>query len=446
MGGLAAGPSAASKAARTNPKATVTLFEATETVSYGICEAPYAIGGLISEESALVSYTPERLQSEKGISVKTLHRAESINTAKKSLAVRDMRSRSVTEYPYDALILSTGATPRKLGLPGEEHRNVFHLSSREDTLGIIKYIADESPRTAVVVGGGYIGLEMSEALKARGLEVTLVHRGRLPLAGLEQETRERILDELERNGIHFVTNAKVEGLTSRKRGTVTHVLTNRGSFESDLVILSLGVEPNVTLASSARIRLGPNGGIMTDERQQTSVDSIYAAGDCCEVKNVISGKSIYLPLATIASRAGWVAGENAAGGKATFKGVIRAIAVKVFGLEVAQVGISEEEAREAGFSTVCESITSYDIIKLMPGSQRITIRMIIDSESKRLLGANVYGGGGVVHRANVLGVAIQHRMTIEEISRFDLIYAPPFAPLWDPVLIAANQSLKISER
>jgi NADPH-dependent 2,4-dienoyl-CoA reductase/sulfur reductase-like enzyme len=442
VGGLAAGPSAAAKAVRTNPNAVVTLFEATDTVSYGLCEVPYTISGVIADEEKLVSYTPDRLREEKGTDVKTLHIVEKILPSKHKIIVRDLKAQTLEEHEYDKLILATGASPKRLNIKGEDGRNVFHIRHRHDTINIMKYVRTDSPNNAVIIGGGYIGMEMAEALREKGMDVTLIHRYRLPMAGLEEQTRERVLEELEKNGIHFVTNANVTSLPVANDGKVPHVVTNRGSFEADIIILSLGVEPNVALAKTAKVRLGPTGAIATDERQQTNVDGIYAAGDCCEVRNIVTGMPMYIPLATLASRAAWVAGENAAGGRAVFKGVIRAIAVKIFGLEVAQVGISSEEAKQAGFTIVKESISSYGKIKLMPGSEKITVSLIIDQKSKRLLGANVYGGNGAVLRANTLGVAIQQKLTLQDISRFDMIYSPPFAPLWDPILIAANQALK----
>ena len=441
-GGLAAGPSAAAKAVRTNPRADVIVFEASETISYGMCEAPYAIAGVIPDESRLVSYTPERLREEKGVTVKTLHRVEKILPSQRRVIVRDVRGRETAEYEYDKLVIATGAQPKRLNMPGEDARNVFHLSSRENVRNIMKYIDEESPSHAVIIGGGYIGMDVSEALRARGMDVTVLHRHRLPMAGLETEARERILNELEKNDVHFVTNAKIERLETGTDGKVHHVVTNRGTFEAGLVILSLGVVPNVGIARQAKIRIGATGAIAVNERQQTSADDVYAAGDCCEIRNAVSGKPMHIPLATYASRAGWVAGENAAGGRATFKGAIRAAAVKIFGIEVAQVGLSSEEAKEAGFEVAAESVTSYSSVALMPGSSKITLRLIIDPKSGRLLGANVFGGNGAVQRANTLGVAIQHKLTVDEISRFDMIYAPPFAPLWDPVLIAANQAKK----
>jgi len=442
VGGLAAGPSAAAKAVRSNPRCEVTLFEATETVSYGMCEAPYAIAGIIPDEQKLVAYTPDQLHEKKGITVKTLHLVERLLPAQHKILVRNLKNQSTETFEYEKLILAMGSRPRRLNLEHEDARNVFYLSSREDTLHILNYIRQEEPVKAVIIGGGYIGMEMCEALRLRGMDVTIIHRHRLPMAGLEQETRECILEELEKNEVQFVTNASVQGLVPGKAGKVQHVVTNRGTFDADIIILSLGVEPNSELARDAKIRTGSSGGILTDESQQTSMDDVYAAGDCCEVKNVVSGKFMYIPLATIASRSAWVAGENAAGGRATFKGVIRAIAVKVFGIEVAQVGISSEEARSSKLPAAMESVTTYTKVGLMPDAQKMTVKLILDQRNGRILGANVYGGHGAVLRANTLGVAIQQRLTVDDVARFDLIYSPPFAPLWDPILVAANQARK----
>jgi NADPH-dependent 2,4-dienoyl-CoA reductase/sulfur reductase-like enzyme len=226
---------------------------------------------------------------------------------------------------------------------------------------------------------------------------------------------------------------------SDAESTIHSVVTETGSFECEFVILAIGVEPNTDLASKARISLGQHHGILTDERQSTNIDSIFAAGDCCEVKNIITGKWLYIPLATYASRQGRVAGENAAGGRAVFKGAIRSIAVKVFGLEVAQVGISSSEAQENGFDFIKVQVTTDSKVVYFPGSAKIDIVAIADKKSHRLLGANIFGGPGSVLRADVLGLAIQQKMTVEELSQVDLIYSPPFSPLWDPVLILANQ-------
>jgi CoA-dependent NAD(P)H sulfur oxidoreductase len=442
VGGTAAGPSAAAKAKRTNPGADVTIYESSETISYGICEAPYAISGLIEDESKLVKYSPEKLQHEKDVEVKTLHRVEKIIPSKHKLIIRDFRTRGTFEQQYDKLIIATGSVPRCLNVPGEDGRNVFHLKNREDTQSIINYLNNEKPESAVIVGSGYIGMEMAEALRARLPEVMLLDQSSLPMEGLEEETRRRVLEELNNNGVQFIPDVAIEAFQQDGTGRVKHVITNRGAFESDIVILALGVDPNIELAKDANIRIGEYGGIITDQRMETNLDDIYAAGDCCEVQNIVTGKPIYLPLASVASRAAWVAGENAAGGHAVFKGAIRATAVKIFNLQIAQVGISSEEAIENGYKIVTDVISASSRNELMPGSEVVTIKLIVDKSTRRLLGANLFSCCGAVLRANTLAVAIQQKMSVDEIARLDLIYAPPFAPLWDPILIAANQVKK----
>jgi NADPH-dependent 2,4-dienoyl-CoA reductase/sulfur reductase-like enzyme len=441
IGGLAAGPSAASKAVRTNPQAEVVLFEAGETVSYGICETPYAIGGIVPDEESLVVNTPEKLQSSRGFAVRTLNVVEAIQPSRHTISVRDLRSRDLREEPYDKLIIATGAQAKRLGLEGESERNVFHLRTRDDARAILGALATESPKRALMVGGGFLGMEICEALRMRGLEVTVLQDQRLPMPTLEQEARDRILEELRANGVHFLGGVKLEGFGVRS-GTVRHAFTDKGSYETDLVIVAVGICPVTALAKGARIRLGPTGAIATDGRMQTSSDDVYAAGDCCEVKNAVTGKPMYLPLATVASRTGWVAGENAAGGRALFKGVVRAVALRVFGLEVAHVGLSSAEARGAGYQVITQSVVGRSLPDPMPGGGPVTVVLVADKSSQRLLGANVFGVAGAAARANVLSAAIRQKMTVEEVGQLDMIYAPPLAPLWDPLVVAAHQSRK----
>lgn len=437
IGGLAAGPSAASKAARTNPAAEVVLFEQGEALSYGVCEIPYHIGGEVKAED-LAPFTPEKLRATRRVDARVLHRVEEIDPNRRSLRVRNLRDGTTSEEKFDRLVIATGSQPRRLGLEGEESRNVFRVKALDEGYALRKFLAQEKPRSAVIVGAGYIGLEMADAFRALGIEVTLLHNASLPMRSLERETREIVRGELERNGVKFVGMAQATGLVRGRDGKVTHVVTGEGSFEAGVVVVAIGVEPNTGLAKGAGIRTGVRGAIRTDQRQQTSADNIYAAGDCCEVKNLVTGKQVYIPLATIASKAGWTAGENAAGGNAVFRGAIRSIAVRVFGLEIAQVGASEEDAHEAGFDTVCETVTGWSRVAVMPGSRKITVRLIADRKSQRLLGANVSGEEGAVLRANTLAAAIQQKATIADMQQWDLAYSPPFTPLWDPLLVAAN--------
>lgn len=437
IGGVAAGPSAASKAKRTNPAFEVILFEQGENISYGICEIPYSIGGEI-DASRLVSYTPQQLRERKGVEVRTLHRVEEILPAKRALRVRNLSIGKVSEELYDKLIIATGSRARTLGVQGEEARNVFSVKSLDDGVRIRKYLDEEKPRHAVIVGGGYIGMEMADALRAQNLDVTVLHLHPLPMNGLEREASELVCEELRKHDVEYVGGARTEGFVVDRRRTVTHVVTNQGSYETDLVVIAAGVLPNSDLAKAAGIRTGVSGGILTDQRQQTNLDNIYAAGDCCEVRNLVNNKSSYIPLATVASKQGWTAGENAAGGRAEFRGALRTVAVRVFGLEVARTGLSAREAEASGFDVATETITAWTKVALMPGSSKIWIKAIADKRTQRLLGVNLVGKEGAALRANTFAVAIQHRVTIPEMQQWDLVYSPPYAPLWDPVLVAAN--------
>ncbi|MBX2989757.1 MAG: FAD-dependent oxidoreductase [Bacteroidetes bacterium] len=441
IGGVAAGPSAAAKAKRTNADCDVVLFEQNEHISYGVCEIPYYIGGDV-EGNRLVSNTPAQLREKKGVEVRILHRVEEILPTRKRIIIRDLSLGKLREEAYDRLILATGSRPKRLGVEGEEARNVFSVKKLEDAYRLYEFIKSEKPKHAVIIGGGYIGMEMAEALRSRSLDVTILHRHNLPMHGLERETQEEVLRELAMNNVQFIGEAKTEGCVVDTRKRVSHVVTKDGSFQTDLVILALGVVPNSEIAQKAGIRVGTTGGIRTDQRQETNLDNIYAAGDCCEVRNLVSDKPAYMPLATIGSKQGWVAGENAAGGNASFRGAVRSIAVKVFGLEVARVGLSSEEARASGFDVITESVSAWSKVAMMPGSAKVSITMIADRRTKRLLGVNMIGSDGVVLRVNTFAVAIQNKMSIPDIQQWDLAYSPPFTPLWDPILVAANATAR----
>ncbi|MGD1046908.1 MAG: FAD-dependent oxidoreductase [Bacteroidota bacterium] len=442
IGGLAAGPAAASKAKRTNRSAEVILFEQSENISSGICEVPYYIGNVITDVEKLSTLTPLDFERTRGVKVHTLHRVEEIQPVKKHIIVRDLYHDKILKYEYDKLILAIGSKTKTIGIAGENARNVFHVKLLSEGLAIKHFINEEKPKRAVIIGGGYVAIEMCEAFRALGLETTLLHRDELPMSKLEMDARKDVLAELTKNSIQFHSKQTLKAFKTDDTGKIVEVVTNSGNYPTDLLILAIGVEPNVELAKSIRAHIGTSGGILTDQHQTTSVDSIYAAGDCCEVKNLVNNRWMYAPLATSAARQGWVAGENSAGGNAIFKGAIRAIAVKAFGMEIASVGVSSREAEESGFHPIVEHILGDSRIAFYPGSEEVHIIAIADKKSKRLIGANVVGGSGSALRANILGVAIQQKMTVEEISKLDLLYSSPFSPLWDPILIAAHQLSK----
>jgi NADPH-dependent 2,4-dienoyl-CoA reductase/sulfur reductase-like enzyme len=437
IGGVAAGPSAASKAARTNPDARVVLFEQSDAISYGVCEIPYFLAGEVRKDDLMIQ-TAETMAREKGVEVRLLQRVESILPTRRAIKVRDLSGGRVYEEQYDRLVIATGARPRRLGLAGEDARNVFTIRSFDAALALRSYIDGERPQKAVIIGGGYIGLEIAEALQIRGADVTILEQRESILHDLDEPARNYAQDLLRTHGVKTVSQAVVVALPVDATNRVTHVLTSHGTYPADLVIVAAGIIPETTLASAARIRLGRTGGILTDHRQQTSIEGVFAAGDCCEYRDLITKRPVFAPLATNANRSGWVAGQNAAGGRATFPGVLRSLAVRLFEGQIARIGLTEREAREAGFHCVTETIVSSSRVPFMPGSAPLSVTLTAEQETGRLLGAAFWGTEGAVLRSHAFAVALQHSLTLEQLQKIDFAYAPSFSPLWDPLLIAAN--------
>lgn len=442
IGGTAAGTAAAAKAARTNPNAEVILFEKSDTVSYGVCEIPMLIGGDVDDEKKLIIYSPEELSREKKLTVRTHHKLEKLVPSKNKILVRDLNKSSLIEYQYDRLIIATGASPKKLNIKGEDGRNIFYVRSHSDTNAILTYLKDENPKNVTIIGGGFVGVEMAEAFRKRSAQVTIIHNKDLPLDDFDKEIQEIVLSELNKNKINFIPNAKTEAFIQNKTGKVEYIVTNKGTFETDIVIVAIGITPNTDFLRSSRVKLGQSGGIRVNNMQETSLDRVYAAGDCCEVKNIVTGKYSYVPLATVAVRCGWVAGENAAGGRTKYEGALFSAGLKIFSIELARVGITEETAKNLRYNYVKDYITTDTRVPFIPGSKKISIKIIVDKITRRILGASLIGGEGVILRANTLAAAIQTKLTIEDFSKLDLLYFPEFSPLWDPLLVAANSIKK----
>ncbi len=442
IGGLAAGPSAASKAKRINKNADVILIERTKYISYGICEIPYYLTGEYKDKNNLVVYSPDRLQKEKNVTVRTETEVESIDRKNKSLLIKDHKNGIHRKEEYDKLIITTGSIPRSLPFMERSMGNVFTIKELSRAYELHDYIKQHKPSNAVIIGGGYIGMEMAEALKHLNIDVTLIHRRSYPLSKIDENSGKLLLSVLQENGVHFVPDSNVKSFGTDTNDNVKTVVTDNGVFDTALVIVAIGVTPNVAVARDAGIETGHLGGIKTDEKQHTNDDDIFAAGDCCEVRNLITRRPSYIPLATVASKMAWTAGENAAGGSAVFKGAIRNIALRVFNYEVSRVGLTISEAEEAGFKIVAETIEAPSRIIGMPEAARVTVTYVADKNSGRLIGATLIGKDGAVHRGNVLAAMIQMGATVKDVSNLDMMYAPPFSPLWDPVLVAANQTLK----
>jgi NADPH-dependent 2,4-dienoyl-CoA reductase/sulfur reductase-like enzyme len=443
VGGVAAGLAAAMEARRNAPDLAVTVFERTGDISYGACGLPYVVAGLIPSPDALVLHTPAYFRERHSIEVRL--NCEAVELLPSKSRVRVLEAGAEREVSYDSLVLATGAAAVCPPLPGRDLEGVFVLRHMRDGRRMLRYFEEARPRRAVVVGAGYIGLEMAEAFSARGLRTTLVEGSDRVMGALGGRVRELVADELRAGGVEVLFGERVTAFEGR--GTrVERVLTDSGrALEADVVSVGVGVRPEVALAVAAGIEVGASGAVRTDERQRTSAPGVYAAGDCCEVLNQVSGRRVWHPLGQPAVRQGWVAGANAAGQDSTpearYAGVVGTNAVKVFGLEVARTGLSLEEALEAGFDAAEVESGSHSRAGYYPGGSKILTRVVADARG-RLLGAQLVGREGVAQRVNVFAAALHAGLRVDEVERFDLAYAPPFAPTIDPVIRAAHAARK----
>jgi CoA-dependent NAD(P)H sulfur oxidoreductase len=443
VGGVAAGLAAAMEARRGAPDLPITVFERTGDISYGACGLPYVVAGLIPSTDALVLHTPEYFRERHQIEVRTNCEALELLPSKSVVRVRE--GDGVREVGYNSLVLATGATAVCPPLPGRDLEGVFVLRHMRDGRRLLRFFEEARPRTAVVVGAGYIGLEMAEAFAARGLRTALVESSETVMGALDGRARELVANELNAHGVEVTFGERVTGFEG-VGGRVARVLTDAGrALEADVVSVGVGVHPEVTLAVAAGVEVGESGAVVTDERQRTSAPGVYAAGDCCEVLHRVSGRRVWHPLGQPAVKQGWVAGANAASGdsnvEARYAGVVGTNVVKVFGLEVARTGLSQEEAREAGFDAAETEGETHSRAGYYPGGSKIHTRLVTDARG-RLLGAQMVGREGVAQRIDIYAAALHAGLRVEEVERLDLAYAPPFAPTIDPIIRAAHRARK----
>lgn len=447
IGGVAAGLSAASAARRQNRWMEIRVYEKGPDISYSNCGLPYYIEGLVPDADGLRIHSPEFFRTERDIDVLTHHDVIEISTSRRRVTVLEPGS-APEEVPYDRLVIATGAEPAPGEIEGISLGGVFHVNTLQSTIALKRYLESTDARRAVIIGGGYIGLEMAEAVKTPGRSVALLERGPNLFEAADAEIVEVIRRELARNGVEVVTGMRVMALTGdahhvepgQGRGHVRRVHSENGSFEADCVILATGVRPRVKVAVDAGLALGAGGAIAVNEYQETSAAGVFAAGDCADALHRVSGRRTYVPLGTTANKQGRVAGENAAGGRARFPGIVGTAAVKVFGLEVARTGLSTEEASQARFRTA-EAVVRAAARARYLGGQDILVKLLADRSTGRLLGAQMVGPEGVAKRIDVLATALHARLTVEQVYQLDLSYAPPFSSVWDPILIAARQLL-----
>jgi NADPH-dependent 2,4-dienoyl-CoA reductase/sulfur reductase-like enzyme len=437
VGGDAAGMKAASVAKRRGgDDVDIVVFERGGYTSYAQCGLPYFVGGIVPRPELLVARTPEQ-HRERGIDARTGHDVLAVDLAAREVEVAGADGAVIRE-PYDRLVLATGASPLRPALPGIDLPGVMGIHSVPDAIAIDAILRDRDARRAVVVGGGYIGLEMVEAFLSRGLDVTLVEKLAQPMATLDPDMAEQIADALVALGVDTRFGVGVEGFEAGADGFVTAVSTEAGRIPTDVVVLGLGARPRVELARAAGIEIGPTGAIATDDHQRTSVPDVYAAGDCAQTVNRVSGRPVWIALGTHANQQGRVVGENVVGGDATFPGVLGTAVTKVCDTEIARTGLSEREAAEAGFVTAAAMTTGRTRAGYYPGVTPLTVKVVAEGGSGRMLGAQIVGGEGAAKRIDAFAVGIWNRMTVDEFAQLDLGYAPPFATPIDVSLLAAR--------
>jgi NADPH-dependent 2,4-dienoyl-CoA reductase/sulfur reductase-like enzyme len=441
VGADAAGMSAASQAKRLRgDKLDVVAFERGSHSSYSACGIPYWVAGDVADGDCLVARSPDDHRG-KGIDLRMLTNVETIDVQAGNVTVRDLDSGRRYQEGFDHLVLATGAVPVRPPVPGGDAGGVFGVQTLDDGAALLAGLERLRPRHAVVIGGGYIGVEMAEALTRRRIAVTVVDRAPQPMNTLDPDMGELVHQAMEEVGIDVHTDATVTGIDIDGEGRVRSVVTSDGAVPADLVVLGLGVRPNTTLANQAGLPLGDHGGLRTDSQMRVlGHDRVWAGGDCVEVLNLVSGQYEHIPLGTHANKHGRVIGHNIGGSYATFPGVVGTAMSKLCNLEIARTGLSEREATQAGLGYVTVSVQSGTRAAYFPGAQRLTVKMIAERHTGRLLGTQIVGSEGSAKRIDTAATALWNHMTVEEMTALDLAYAPPFSPVWDPILVAARQA------
>ena len=482
IGGIAAGMSAAAKARRIDRDLEIMVFTDETRVSYGACGLPYYISGEIRKASHLVARTIEQFK-ELGIKVRTQCRVEEIRPASRSLLIRSYKTGDHYEFVYDSLVIATGASARIPPIANADLTGVFKLRNVEDGEDIRQYLAETKPQNAVIIGGGYIGLEMAEVLHQQGVKVAIVEMAPHLAPNMDLDMAEILQQYLREQGIEVFTGEKVlalegdaptsspaegSGVMSREdaptssqaessgetsatstpaaaaasttpANRVRQLVTDRRTLPADLVLLSAGVTPNSWLAEKAGLALGAQKAIRVNQRMETSEPGIYAAGDCATTFLLVTGEEVYIPMGTTANKQGRTAGENAAGGNAEFKGVVGTGIARVLDLEIARTGLCERECKQRGLTYEAKMIQAKTLPGFFAHSGKIYVKVLAEPGGGRLLGAQIVGFAGAGKRIDVFATALTLGATMDQLEDLDLAYAPPFSPVYDPILIAINQ-------
>ncbi len=443
IGGDAAGMSAASQARRLKgpDELEIVAFERGGFTSYSACGIPYWVGGSVGDRDDLVARTPEE-HRERAIDLRMRTEARRIDVEGRRVLARDLESGEEYWTTYDKLVVATGARPLRPPLPGVDAPGVHGVQTLGDGQTLIDTLTRTEGRRAVVVGAGYIGVEMAEALIQRGYDVTVVNRGKEPMSTLDPDMGRLVHEAMTGMGIEMVNDAEVTKILTGEDGRVAAVATEDAEYPADVVILGVGVRPETELARAAGLPLGEHGGLLTDLAMRVrGHEDIWAGGDCVEVLDLMSGRERHIALGTHANKHGQVIGSNVGGSYATFPGVVGTAVSKVCDLEIARTGLREKDALAAGLRFVAVTIESTSRAGYYPGAALMTVKMLAERRTGRLLGVQIVGREGAGKRVDVAAVALTAGMTVEQMTALDLGYAPPFSPVWDPILVAARKAV-----
>ena len=437
VGGDAAGMSAASTAKRAEgDDVEVIAFERGQWTSYSACGIPYWIGGEVGSEHDLIARTPEE-HRRRGIDVRLGTTVTGIDLDAGSVRVRDSEG-GERDHGYDDVVIATGAAPMVPNVPGVDAAGIHVVHTIDDGTRVLDDLDRTSPQRVVVVGGGYVGIEMAEASVHRGIDTTLLTRSGTPMTSLDPDVGKLVHEALERDGIAVRVSSPARGFAT-EGGRVTAVETDDGAVPADLVILGVGVAARSDIARDAGLPVGDSGGIRVDSRQRVDPDRhVWAAGDCVETLHRISQRQVYIPLGTHANKQGLVLGRNLIGNTTEFPGVLGTAITKACSSEIARSGLGESEARDAGFDVETISIDNTTRAGYFPGAEPMTIKMVASRRDRRLLGAQILGGTGAGKRIDTVATALWGGFTVDEVMFSDLSYAPPFSGVWDPVQVAAR--------
>ena len=439
VGGVAAGMSAAAKAERLNKEAEIVVYEKTEIVSWGACGLPYYVGDFYQDPNNMIARPVEKF-IEAGMNIKIRHEVIGVDTEKKEITVKNLTTGEIFKDTYDKLMISTGAHAIMPPIKNLTAEGVHTLKDYTDGITLKEEMMKEENQEIIIVGAGYIGIEVVEAAKHLGKRnVRLIQLGdRVLMESFDKEITDVMEAEIRNHeGVHLHLEETVLEVIE-KDGKAVGVKTNKGEYKADLIVIATGVKPNTAFLKDTGIEMLPNGALIIDKHGKTSIDSIYSAGDCATVYHLVRKENVFIPLATTANKIGRVVGENLAGVPTEFKGTLGSAAVKVMDLEAGRTGVTEREAANMGINYKTVFVKDKNQTNYYPGQEDIYIKLIYNKDTRALLGAQVAGKKGAVLRVDALAAAIYSEMTVEEIGMMDFCYAPPFARTWDVMNVAGN--------